>query len=84
LRDDPRLAPAHLDAGLTLAARSRLQPFVAPAPCAPTATASSPHIRLGLSKIPPYQPLPLRLHSAAPLIALIYHCCAGVLIDLSR
>ena len=41
--EDPALAPAHLDAWLGWAARSRLAPFIkAPAPSDATAPASSP------------------------------------------
>jgi lipopolysaccharide/colanic/teichoic acid biosynthesis glycosyltransferase len=33
---------------------------------------------------PAHQPPQLRFHSAAPLIALVYLCCSGIVIDLPR
>jgi transposase len=46
--DDPRLAPAHLDARLAWASRARLRPFVRLArTLQPTATASSPRSASG-------------------------------------
>jgi transposase len=92
--DDPALAPAHLDAWLVWAARSRLRPFVA------LARTLRNHrdgllaaIRLGLSngrleglnsKIRLISHRSFGFHSAAALIALIYLCCTGVVIDLPR
>jgi transposase len=80
--DDPRLAPAHLDAWLTWAARSRLQPFVALARSLRAhRTGILAAIRLGLSngrleglnsKIRLISHRSFGLHSAAALIALIY------------
>jgi len=92
--DDPTLAPAHLDAWLAWAARSRLRPFVA---LARTLRAHRDGIlaaiRLGLSngrleglnsKIRLISHRSFGFHSAAALIALVYLCCAGVVIDLPR
>ena len=92
--DDPRLAPAHLDAWLAWASRSRLRPSVA---LARTLRAHRDGIlaaiRLGLSngrleglnsKIRLISHRSFGFHSAAALIALIYLCCAGVVIDLPR
>jgi transposase len=92
--DDPALAPAHLDAWLAWASRSKLAPFVA---LARTLRAHRDGIlaaiRLGLSngrleglnsKIRLISHRSFGLHSAAALIALVYLCCAGVVIDLPR
>jgi transposase len=92
--DDPRLAPAHLDAWLAWASRSRLAPFVR---LARTIRRHRPGIlaaiRLGLSngrleglnsRIRLISHRSFGFHSAAPLIALIYLCCAGITIDLPR
>jgi transposase len=92
--EDPRLAPAHLDAWLAWASRSRLAPFVA---LARTLRAHRngilAAIRLGLSngrleglnsKIRLISHRSFGFHSAAALIALVYLCCAGVVIDLPR
>jgi transposase len=92
--DDPRLAPAHLDAWLAWAARSRLRPFIA---LARTLRAHRDGIlaaiRLGLSngrleglnsKIRLISHRSFGFHSAAALIALVYLCCAGVVIELPR
>jgi transposase len=92
--DDPRLAPTHLDAWLAWAARSRLRPFVA---LARTLRAHRhgilAAIRLGLSngrleglnsKIRLISHRSFGFHSAGALIALIYLCCAGVVIALPR
>jgi transposase len=91
---DPRLAPAHLDAWLAWASRSRLAPFVR---LARTLRAHRDGIlaaiRLGLSngrleglnsKIRLISHRSFGFHSAAALIALVYLCCAGVVIDLPR
>jgi len=92
--DDPGLAPEHLDAWLAWASRSRLEPF------AKLARTIRRHragilaaIRLGLnngrleglnSRIRLISHHSFGFHSAAPLIALVYLCCAGILIDLPR
>ena len=91
---DPALAPDHLDAWLAWATRSRLKPFVR------LARTLRQHrdgilaaIRLGLSngrleglnsKIRLISHRAFGFHSADPLIALVYLCCAGVTIDLPR
>jgi len=92
--DDPALAPDHLDAWLAWASRSRLRPFVRLA-----RTLREHHdgilaaIRLGLSngrleglnsKIRLISHRAFGFHSADPLIALVYLCCAGVTIELPR
>jgi transposase len=90
--EDPALAPAHLDAWLGWAARSRLDPFVK------AARTLRRHrdgilaaIRLGLSngrleglnsRVRLISHRSFGFHSAAPLIALIYLCCGGITIDL--
>jgi transposase len=92
--DDPRLAPEHLDAWLTWASRSRLPPFVA---LARTLRAHRDGIlaaiRLGLSngrleglnsKIRLISHRSFGFHSAAALIALVYLCCTGFVIELPR
>jgi transposase len=92
--DDPTLAPAHLDAWLAWASRSRLAPFVR---LARTLRAhrdgilAAIHLALsngrleGLnSKIRLISHRSFGFHSAAALIALVYLCCAGVVIDLPR
>ncbi len=90
--EDPALAPAHLDAWLGWAARSKLKPFVK------AARTLRRHrdgvlaaIRLDLSN-GRLEGLNSRgrlishrsygFHSAAPLIALTYLCCGGITIDL--
>jgi transposase len=90
--DDPTLAPAHLNAWLAWASRSRLKPFVR---LARTIRARRDGvlaaIRLGLSnarleglnsKVRLISHRSFGFHSAAPLIALIYLCCGGITIDL--
>jgi hypothetical protein len=90
--DDPRLAPAHLDAWLAWASRSRLAPFIR------LARTIRRHrvgilaaIRLGLSngrlegfnsRIRLISHRSFGFHSAAPLIALVHLCCTGIVIDL--
>ncbi|MEO8967324.1 MAG: ISL3 family transposase, partial [Solirubrobacteraceae bacterium] len=90
--DDPSLAPAHLDAWLTWASRSRLEAFVK------LARTIRRHrdgilnaIRLGLtngrleglnSRIRLISHRSFGFHSASPLIALVYLCCAGITIQL--
>ena len=92
--DHPALAPDHLDAWLAWASRSRLEPFVK------LARSIRRHrdgilaaIRLGLnngrleglnSRIPLISHRSFGFHSAAPLIALVYLCCSGIVIDLPR
>ncbi len=89
---DSALAPAHLDAWLGWAARSKLKPFVK------AARTLRRHrdgvlaaIRLGLSngrleglnsRVRLISHRSFGFHSAAPLIALIYLCCGGINIDL--
>jgi transposase len=91
---DPTLAPEHLDAWLTWASRSRLTPFVK------LARTIRRHregilaaIRLGLnngrleglnSRIRLISHRSFGFHSANPLIALVYLCCAGITIELPR
>ena len=91
---DPTLAPAHLDAWLAWASRCRLPPFVR---LARTLRAHRDGIlaaiRPGLSngrleghnsKIRLISHRAFGFHSADPLIALVYLCCAGVTIELPR
>jgi transposase len=90
--EDPALAPAHLDAWIAWAARSKLAPFVK---AARTLRAHRDGILsaipLGLSngrleglnsRVRLISHRSFGFHSAAPLIALIYLCCAGITIDL--
>jgi transposase len=92
--DDPALAPAHLDAWLAWASRSRLHPFVR---LARTLRAHRDGIlaaiRLGLSngrleglnsKIRLISHRSFGFHSADALIALVHLCCTGITIDLPR
>jgi len=92
--DDPRLAPAHLDAWLAWASRSRLRPFIK---LARTLRAHRDGIlaaiRLGLtngrleglnSKIRLISHRGYGFHSAEALIALVYLCCTGITIELPR
>jgi transposase len=91
---DPTLAPAHLDAWLTWASRSRLKPFVRLARTLRThRDGILAAIRLGLSngrleglnsKIRLISHRSYGLHSADALIALVYLCCTGITIDLPR
>src|SRR4051812_22531301 len=85
-------APAHLDGWLHWASRSRLKPFVR------AARTLRRHrdgilaaIRLGLSngrleglnsRVRLISHRSFGFHSSAPLIALIYLCCGGIVIDL--
>jgi transposase len=90
--EDPALAPAHLDAWLRWAARSKLEPFVKVARTLRRHRAGVlAAIRLGLSngrleglnsRVRLISHRSFGFHSAAPLIALIYLCCAGITIDL--
>lgn len=92
--DDPALAPAHLDAWIAWAIRSRLDPFVR---LARTLRAHRDGIlaaiRLGLSngrleglnsKIRLISHRSYGFHSADALIALVYLCCTGITIELPR
>jgi transposase len=92
--DDAALAPAHLDAWLAWASRSRLRPFVR---LARTLRAHRDGIlaaiRLGLSngrleglnsKIRLISHRSFGFHSADALIALVYLCCTGITIELRR
>ncbi len=89
--DDPAAAPAHLEAWLAWASRSRLKPFVK---LARTLRARRDGvlaaIRLGLSngrmeglhaKVRLLSHRSFGFHGPAPLIALIYLCCAHVTIN---
>ncbi|MGN6170554.1 MAG: ISL3 family transposase [Solirubrobacteraceae bacterium] len=92
--EDPSLAPAHLDAWLAWASRSRLEPFIK------LARTIRRHrdgilnaIRLGLnngrleglnSRIRLISHRSFGFHSASPLIALVYLCCTSILIPLPR
>jgi len=92
--EDPSLAPEHLAAWLTWASRSRLEPFVK------LARTIRRHrdgilnaIRLGLnngrleglnSRIRLISHRSFGFHSATPLIALVYLCCARIVIPLPR
>jgi transposase len=92
--DDPRLAPAHLDSWLAWASRSRLVPFVKLARTIRRHRAGIlAAIRLALSngrleglnsRIRLISHRSFGFHSAAPLIALVYLCCSGIIIDLPR
>jgi transposase len=89
---DPELAPAHLDAWLAWASRSRLRPFVRLArTLREHRTGILAAIRLGLSngrleglnsKIRLISHRAFGFHSPDPLIALVYLCCAGITIEL--
>ena len=91
---DPDLAEAHLDAWLAWASRSRLQPFIKLARTIRRHRAGIlSAIRLGLSngrleglnsRIRLISHRSFGFHSAAPLIALVYLCCTGIVIDLPR
>jgi transposase len=92
--DDRAPAPAHLDAWLAWASRSRLKPFVR------LARTLREHrqgilaaIHLGLSngrleglnsKIRLISHRAFGFHSPDPLIALVYLCCSGLTIELPR
>jgi transposase len=92
--EDPALAPTHLDAWLAWASRSRLEPFIK------LARTIRRHrqgilaaIRLGLSngrleglnsRIRLISHRSFGFHSPGPLIALVYLCCAGIVIGLPR
>ena len=90
----PELAPTHLDAWLTWASRSRLEPFIK------LARTIRRHrdgilaaIRVGLnngrleglnSRIRLISHRSFGFHTASPLIALIYLCCSRIVIPLPR
>jgi transposase len=92
--EDRALAPARLDAWLAWASRSRLAPFLKLARTIRRhRTGILAAIRLGLSngrleglnsRIRLISHRSFGFHSAQPLIALVYLCCAGVVIDLPR
>jgi len=92
--EDPALAPAHLDAWLAWASRSRLAPFIRLARTIRRHRAGIlAAIRLGLSngrleglnsRIRLISHRSFGLHSAAPLIALVYLCCGGIVVLLPR
>ena len=92
--EDSALAPAHLDAWLAWASRSRLQPFIRLARTIRRHQAGIlAAIRLSLSngrleglnsRIRLISHRSFGFHSAAPLIALVYLCCAGIIIPLPR
>ncbi len=88
------MAPAHLDAWLTWASRSRLEPFIKLARTIRRYQAAILNaIRLGLnngrleglnSRIRLISHRSFGFHSPAPLIALIYLCCTAIIIPLPR
>jgi transposase len=92
--EDPALAPAHLDAWLAWASRSRLRPFVRLARTIRRHRAGIlAAIRLGLSngrleglnsRIRLISHRSFGFHTADPLIALVYLCCSGIVIPLPR
>ena len=92
--DDPALAPTHLDAWLTWASRSRLEPFTRLARTIRRyRTGILNAIRLGLdngrleglnSRIRLISHRSFGFHTPAPLIALVYLCCAGLHVPLPR
>jgi transposase len=92
--EDPALAPAHLDAWLAWASRSRLAPFIKLARTIRRHRAGIlAAIRIGLSngrleglnsRIRLISHRSFGFHSATPLIALVYLCCSRIVIDLPR
>jgi transposase len=92
--DDTTMAPAHLDAWLTWASRSRLEPFIKLARTIRRHYAGILNaIRLGLnngrleglnSRIRLISHRSFGFHTPTPLIALIYLCCSGIVIPLPR
>ena len=88
--DDPRMAPEHLAAWLRWASRSKLKPFVKLARTIRRhRTGILSAIRLGLSngrlegltsKVRLISYRSFGFHSAAPLIALVYLCCGGLVV----
>ena len=89
--DHPAHAPAHLDAWLAWASRSKLAPFVRLARtlrryrdgilAAVTLRLSNARLEGLHSKVRLLSHRSFGFHSAAPLIALIYLCCAGITIN---
>jgi transposase len=89
--DDPAQAPEHLKAWLAWASRSKLKPFIRLARTLRhyrdgilgAVTLGLTNARLeGLhSKVRLLSHRSFGFHSAAPLIALIYLCCAGITIN---
>lgn len=89
--DDPAQAPEHLKAWLAWASRSKLKPFIRLAHTLrryrdgilAAVTLGLTNARLeGLhSKVRLLSHRSFGFHSAAPLIALIYLCCAGITIN---
>jgi transposase len=89
--DDPAQAPEHLKAWLAWASRSKLKPFIRLARTLrryrdgilAAVTLGLTNARLeGLhSKVRLLSHRSFGFHSAAPLIALIYLCCAGITIN---
>jgi transposase len=92
--DNPTLAPEHLDAWLDWASRSRLDPFVKLARTIRLhrhGILAAIRLRLtngrleGLnSRIRLISHRSFGFYSAAPLIALVYLCCTGIIIPLPR
>jgi transposase len=92
--EDPALAPAHLNAWLAWASRSRLQPFVKLARTIRRHQAGIlAAIGLGLSngrleglnsRIRLISHRSFGFHSAQPLTALVYLCCSNITIPLPR
>ncbi len=90
----PASAPAHLDAWLAWASRSKLEPFVKLARTIRVhrhgiLTAIRLHLNNGRleglnSRIRLISHRSFGFHSAAPLIALVYLCCSGITIELPR
>jgi transposase len=88
--EDPRTAPEHLAAWLAWASRSKLRPFVRLARTIRRYREGIlAAIRLGLSngrleglnsKVRLISHRSFGFHSAAPLIALVYLCCAGLVV----
>ena len=92
--DDPRLAPQHLDPWRAWPSRSRLETFIKLARTIRRHRAGIlAAIRLALSngrlkglnsRIRLISHRSFGFHSPDPLIALVYLCCAGVIIELPR
>ena len=92
--EPPALAPAHLDAWLAWASRSKLEPFIKLARTIRLhrdGILAAIRLRLtngrleGLnSRIRLVSHRSFGFHSAAPLIALVYLCCSGITIWLPR
>jgi transposase len=92
--EDPTLAPAHLDAWLAWASRSRLAPLIRHARTIRRhRTGILTAIHLGLSngrleghnsRIRLINHRSFGFHSTDPLIALVNQCCTRILIDPPR